>query len=82
MDYWLNRYEKNLVEIKDRENLTAIYAEDEVNNKIALHSFKAIKVIGRGGFSRVLEVRHRSRGDLFAMKTISKAFIESKGKVS
>ena len=46
-----------------------------------LSDFEVIKVIGKGGFSRVLQVRKKDTGMIFAMKVISKSFIIQKGKV-
>ena len=51
------------------------------DDTIGKHNFTPVKVIGKGGYSRVLMVRKKSTGDIFAMKTISKQFIEMKGKV-
>ncbi len=46
-----------------------------------LSDFEVVKVIGKGGFARVLEVRKRDTGLIYAMKVISKAFVVKKSKV-
>ncbi len=46
-----------------------------------LGDFEIIKTIGKGGFSRVLQVRKKDTGMLYAMKVISKAFIMQREKL-
>ena len=70
-----------MTEIKDRELLKVVYMTNPQDDVIGKHSFTPVKVIGKGGYSRVLMVRTKATGDIFAMKTISKQFIEMKGKV-
>ncbi len=45
-----------------------------------LQDFEIVKMIGRGGFSKVLEVRKRDTGAIFAMKVMSKSFVVGKDK--
>lgn len=45
-----------------------------------LSDFEVIKVIGKGGFSTVLQVRKRDNSMIYAMKVISKSFVLQKGK--
>lgn len=59
-----------------------MYTTTPVTDVIGKHSFTPVKVIGKGGYSRVLMVRAKTSGNIFAMKTISKSFIEEKGKVA
>ncbi len=46
-----------------------------------LADFEVVKLIGKGGFSQVLEVRRKDDGMLYAMKVISKALVVQKDKV-
>ena len=41
-----------------------------------LSDFEIIKVIGKGGFSKVMMVRRKSDGSIFAMKTLKKERIK------
>ena len=43
--------------------------------------FEPIKLIGKGGFSRVVEVRKRDTGMLYAIKIMSKTFLVKEEKV-
>jgi serine/threonine protein kinase len=43
--------------------------------------FEPIKLIGRGGFSRVIEARKKDTGQLYALKLMSKSFIIQEDKV-
>ncbi len=45
-----------------------------------LSDFEIIKPIGKGGFSKVLQVRKRDTAMLYAMKVISKSFVIQRGK--
>jgi len=45
-----------------------------------LKDFEILKVIGKGGFSTVLEVRKKDTCMIYAMKVISKTFVVQKGK--
>lgn len=48
---------------------------------VALDDFDQLKVIGRGGFGRVLLVRKRDTGKVYAMKILKKAVIAARGEV-
>lgn len=62
-------------------------ARDEVTpliqhqDKISLNCFKLLKVIGRGAFGKVLQVRKKSDGILYAMKVIRKQKIIMENEV-
>ena len=45
-----------------------------------MNDFQQLKVIGRGGFSKVLLVRKKDSGLLFAMKVMSKQFLMADNK--
>lgn len=44
--------------------------------------YRIEKVIGKGGFSKVLLVRHKVTGSLYAMKVMRKDKIKKDNKVS
>ena len=50
-------------------------------NEISNEDFKRIKVIGRGGFSKVLLVRKKDSGRLYAMKIMKKSRIFKEKKL-
>ena len=82
IDYWLNQYERPIHPIKENDELQILYAKCSTNKKIPqLEDFELIKVIGRGGFSKVLEVRKKSTAEIYAMKVIKKSFVIEKNKI-
>jgi serum/glucocorticoid-regulated kinase 2 len=48
---------------------------------LTLDDFDLVKVIGKGGFSKVFQVRKKDSGKIYAMKTISKGKIKKDNKV-
>lgn len=50
--------------------------------KISRHDFEQIKVIGRGAFSRVILVRKKDTGRLYAMKIMKKEKLVKEMKVN
>ena len=67
-----------MTDIEDGEFLRAHFARltftanKESNKKVSRHDFEQIKVIGRGAFSRVILVRKKDTGRLYAMKIMRK----------
>jgi serum/glucocorticoid-regulated kinase 2 len=49
---------------------------------LSVDSFELLKVIGRGSFGKVMQVRKRDTGRIYALKTIRKAHIAEKGEVT
>ena len=47
-------------------------------NEVGIHSFEQLKVIGRGGFSRVVLARKKDTGMLYAMKILQKNLVGQK----
>lgn len=86
VDYWLTQYDRQLIPIKDREELVIVNSQ-ELPRTLCKEQFEPIKVIGKGGFSRVLlgnlqTVRRKDSGHLYAMKVIKKQFIEKAKKIN
>ena len=48
------------------------------NNKIGLHMFEILKVLGQGSYAKVCLVRHLQNKKLYAMKSIRKDRIKKK----
>ena len=77
--------ERNLSPLKDGEVVQAIFSEQLIStNKFKgprMDWFKPIKVIGKGGFSRVIMVRKKDTAKIYAMKILNKQFLISNEKV-
>ena len=43
-----------------------------------MESFEQLKVIGRGGFSKVVLARKKDSGELYAIKIMSKSTVKNK----
>lgn len=74
-------YDRNLAPLQDGEVLLAHFAKVSIKKHISPGAFEAIKVIGRGGFSRVLLCRKKDTGRLYAMKILKKSKIIREKKI-
>lgn len=83
IDHWLTMYDRNLAPIQDGEVLITVFAKIAANKRKSITSgdFELVKVIGRGGFSRVLLARKKDTGRLYAMKILKKSKIIREKKI-
>ncbi|CAG9318245.1 unnamed protein product [Blepharisma stoltei] len=81
LDYLLTLYERSLSPFEDNEELIAVFGE-LLDQEISCKHFSPIKVVGKGGFSTVIQVRKKDTGLLYAIKTISKDFVRKEIKVA
>lgn len=85
LDYWLTRMERTLQPLADMEELEPVFSRklhaDDVPDVMCKEHFEPIKLIGKGGFSRVVEVRKKDTGMLYAIKIMSKSFLAKEEKV-
>jgi len=65
---------RNIEPEKERQSET----DDE---KVNLKSFEMLTIIGQGSFGKVVQVRHKTTGDIFAMKVLNKKNIVDRGEV-
>ena len=79
LDFWLTQYNRPLgAALEDGDYLRAHFAKltftenASTELKVSRHDFEQIKVIGRGAFSRVILVRKKDTGRLYAMKIMRK----------
>jgi serum/glucocorticoid-regulated kinase 2 len=49
---------------------------------LTIDSFELLKVIGKGSFGKVMQVRKKDTGRIYALKTIRKAHIVSRSEVT
>lgn len=52
------------------------------NTPLTIESFELLQVIGKGSFGKVMQVRKKDTGRIYAMKTIRKAHIVSRSEVT
>jgi serine/threonine protein kinase len=53
-----------------------IRAVQEVEpDRVKVNDFQSLKVIGKGSFGKVLQVRYKKTGQIFAMKVLNKKTI-------
>ena len=75
-------YDRNLALLQDGEVLIAHFAKISASKRqISVNDFELIKVIGRGGFSRVILCRKKDTGRLYAMKILKKSKIIREKKI-
>jgi len=63
--------------VKEKEEV----GKDKGKDKIGLEHFVQLKVIGRGGFGRVLLVRKKDTQKVYAMKILKKSLIAQRGEI-
>lgn len=49
--------------------------------KVGMEDFDLLKVLGRGGFGKVMMVRHKATGEIYAMKVLHKEAIIARNQV-
>ena len=90
LDFWLTQYNRPLSALENNEFLRAHFAKLTFTQsalvanqqiKVTRHDFEQIKVIGRGAFSRVILVRKKDTGRLYAMKIMRKDKLAREQKV-
>jgi len=65
-----------------------IYTKEELidqlcsGKKVSAGDFELLRVIGRGSFGKVMQVRHKETGKIYAMKTMRKGNIIAKNQVA
>jgi len=60
-------------------NQGATSRKGDKKQKITFDNFEFLKVLGKGGFGKVILCREKSSNSLYAMKILKKKFIKSKG---
>jgi len=55
--------------------------EKTAKNKVKVNDFEALKLIGRGSFGKVLQVKYLPTGQIYAMKILNKATIIARGEL-
>eukprot|EP01083_Nonionella_stella_P044270 119260_1 len=65
----------------DKDELITAQSTLFAASSVAVDDFELLKVIGRGSFGKVLQVRKKDTGEVFAMKVYSKKAIIAKNQV-
>jgi len=79
LDYYLSQQTSKLTCFWGKTiNLKPYYLTSQPN--IELGAFDIVKCIGSGGFSKVFLGRYKANGQFYALKLISKSFIEKNKK--
>jgi hypothetical protein len=55
--------------------------EEEEDAKVCLDDFELLAVLGRGGFGKVMQVKHKQTGEVFAMKILKKSELRRRRQV-
>ncbi|CAH1762009.1 13207_t:CDS:2 [Entrophospora sp. SA101] len=58
------------------------YKKDSANTPLKIDAFELLKVIGKGSFGKVMQVRKNDTSRIYALKTIRKAHIVSRSEVN
>lgn len=58
------------------------YQPAQDSKSLTIEDFELLKVIGKGSFGKVMQVRKKDTGRIYALKTIRKAHIVSRHEVT
>jgi serum/glucocorticoid-regulated kinase 2 len=58
------------------------YQAAQQNLSMSIEDFELLRVIGKGSFGKVMQVRKKDTGRIYALKTIRKAHIVSRHEVT
>lgn len=58
------------------------YQPAQQNESLSIEDFELLRVIGKGSFGKVMQVRKKDTGRIYALKTIRKAHIVSRHEVT
>jgi hypothetical protein len=72
-DFMLCSLKFQIFHLEDKETILPVFKEQPISE--GLFQYFPIKTIGKGGFSQVTLVRKRMTGQLFALKSVSKAHL-------
>lgn len=67
--------------LKDILNKKTSDGADE-DAKVSLNDFELLAVLGRGGFGKVMQVRHKMTNKIYAMKILKKSELQRRRQVS
>ena len=71
LDCWLSMPERTLTPLRNNEELFPVFYSP-VPAKVGIKTFEVIKIIGRGTYAVVTQVRKKDTGIIYAMKSIDK----------
>lgn len=80
MDYWLTKYDRPLKPFKSLEEFHAVFSQ-RVPLEMGPAYFEPVKILGVGGSGRVLKVRKKDTGELYALKVLKKADLSTPSRV-
>lgn len=80
LDMWLGLFDRELTPFNNNEKFLLVF-EQPVPSEISNFHFEPMKLIGKGGFSKVILARKKDSSRLFAIKRINKDFIVQENKV-
>ena len=83
MDYLLTLHHNSINFLQDRDILETVCSSTKAKKKKRPHleDFDFLKVIGKGGFSNVFQLRRKDDGTIHAMKCLKKSQIKRENKV-
>ena len=88
LDYYLTQLDNSLTPIKNNTILRAHFSKKKngfgrkAKASVSKEDFEFLRVIGRGGYSKVVLARKKDSGRMYAIKVMKKADVFSRAKIS
>eukprot|EP00002_Diphylleia_rotans_P017592 TRINITY_DN3411_c0_g1_i1.p1 TRINITY_DN3411_c0_g1~~TRINITY_DN3411_c0_g1_i1.p1 ORF type:complete len:455 (-),score=112.68 TRINITY_DN3411_c0_g1_i1:244-1608(-) len=67
--------------VQGKVQLVVQFKETEQGRKVGVNDFEVLRVLGRGGFGKVVQVRKKDTGRIYAMKAIKKQDVIARNEV-
>jgi len=73
LDEWRTQIDNQVNHLNNKSsNLDDTDPDAEADEKVGPESFEMLTIIGQGSFGKVVQVRHKITGDVYAMKILNK----------
>lgn len=81
LDEWRTQIDNQVKLLNNKPDGTTGEVVGDSDEKVGPDSFEMLTIIGQGSFGKVVQVRHKGTGDVYAMKILNKKNIVDRGEV-
>jgi len=72
MDDWVRAINTQIENLKGNNTMSSTTNQNGERPRVGLDDFDMLTIIGQGSFGKVVQVRMKATGDIFAMKVLNK----------